>query len=166
MNSIETSTTMQQAQRFSFTDIPPYLLLAAFNLWLGYAIVTDPNTRLGAYLQLHQIAENEIVSRLIGLVLLVAGIAIISFRPTGRNIFATAAAPVLLYNITTATFIPSEAPNAGIVVIIFVLIYMWQNFEFDAFKQAAETYATRVHNEQTAKDKQITDLKQGAATGG
>ena len=150
---------MKQAQRFSFTDIPPYLLLAAFNLWLGYALVTDPNTRLGAYLQNHGIADNDPVSRLIGLVLLLAGIAIVSFRPSGRNAFAASATPVLLYNITTATFIPQAAPNAGIVVIILTLIYMWQNFEFDSSMQAAAAYSTRAHDELAAKDTEIAELK-------
>ena len=166
MTSLQVSGDMKQAQRFSFTDIPPYLLLAAFNLWLGYALVTDPNSRLGSYLQSKGIADNDPVSRLVGLVLLLTGIFIISFRPAGRNAFAASATPVVLYNITTATFIPGDAPNACIVVIVFALIYMWQNFEFDAFKQAAETYATRSHDEQASKDKQIADLKQGATTGG
>lgn len=166
MASILDNSNMKQAQRFSFTDIPPYLLLAAFNLWLGYALLTNPNTRLGAYLQLHNLAGNEIVSRLMGMALLLTGIFIVSFRPTGRNAFAASATPVLMYHITTATFIPVEAPNAGIVVIIFLLAYMWQNFEFDTFKQRAESYATKSHDELAAKDKEIAQLKQGTGTGG
>lgn len=148
---------MEQATRFSFLEIPSHVLLGAFNLWLGYAIATDPNTRVATFLA-HYVADTTLINSLLASLLLLAGIAIITIAPRGRW-FIVAAAPILLYNIGTITTLPAEAPNAGAVVTIFLLLYLWRSFEMDAYKQAAANYANKSHEELAAKDREIALLK-------